>query len=99
MRVLRELPFSDRLCMVRSPSGEVEVRPYQIVVWLSLGAASQAAPSLPPFPAILDTGHNHNFSIQADLLKAWAGWEPDELPKLKAISVNRQRVPLHSADV
>ena len=34
------------------------------------------APTLPRFPAILDTGHNHNFSIRHQHLVNWASIDP-----------------------
>jgi hypothetical protein len=40
------------------------IKRFQIFVWVSIQASS-------PFPAILDTGHSHNFSITESQLTHW----------------------------
>ena len=53
-------PFHDVETAVETPSGALPVRAYQIIVWVGVslrGSVSRA------FPAVLDTGHSHNFSI------------------------------------
>jgi hypothetical protein len=49
------------------------------------------------FPAMLDAGHSHNFSIQEQQLITWARCRPQDLRKRGVILVNRQQVPLWSA--
>ncbi len=61
--ILRQFPFFETHTTALAPGGSVTVRPYQIVVWVSLHPMGR--PDLPPdaprFPAILDSGHSHNF--------------------------------------
>ncbi len=48
------------------------------------------------FPAVLDTGHSHNFSISEALLHNWAGWS---LPRIGTTKVNGVPVPVATADL
>ncbi len=68
MKILNRLPFSEERSSVSTPDGIVDVKPYQIVVMVSL--AARGLMELPEgsrrFPAILDTGNNHNFSIRTE---------------------------------
>lgn len=48
------------------------------------------------FPAVLDTGHSHNFSISESLLRAWTGLS---LPSARTTQVNGIPVPLALADI
>ena len=75
--------------MVETPTGPVLVRPYQIVVQVRIGMSDL-------FPAILDTGHNHNFSISEKHLKDWVG---QTFPEIGALKLGSQRVPLQKADL
>jgi hypothetical protein len=52
-------------------------------------------PGLPRFPAILDTGNNHNFAIREEQLRSWA-----RIPSLEPrqyITVQGRPVPLINA--
>lgn len=75
----------------RLPLGneEIEVKPYQIIVWLSLAtpAFSDWAESMPRFPAILDLGNNHNLAITTQQLQSWTGIVADALPLRKRIRI------------
>lgn len=75
----------------------VAVRAYQIIVWVSLSDSEILDRDAPRFPAVLDTGHNHNFSIQERQLSRWAGIGVDRLPHLGEIRVNQQELPLLAA--
>jgi hypothetical protein len=79
----------------------VTVRPFQIVIWVSLTHARQPSlsPDAPRFLAILDPGHSHNFSIQEQHLRQWAGHTPQSLRTLGNVRVNRVPVPLLAAHV
>jgi hypothetical protein len=55
MKILDRLPYYDRPTLLSFRDVTVEIRGYQIVVWVRLRVSV--------FPAILDTGHSHNFSI------------------------------------
>ena len=74
MKILDRLPLSERRSEVWAPDGLVTVKPYQIIVTVSLGARElvEPDPGLPRFPAILDTGNNHNFAISEPHLRTWA---------------------------
>lgn len=99
--ILRALPFFAVPSAVTAGTDVVAVRPYQIVIWVSV--AAQKLPGLPPnarrFPAVLDIGHSHNFSIRDHHLRAWAGVATESLSVLRQARVNRVTVPLYGADV
>lgn len=97
--VLRYLPFSDAPASVAVGGEQVPIRAYQIIVWMSLTVRDELETEAGKFPVVLDTGHSHNFSIQECQLREWAGFEPTALPRLGEILVNRQEVPLVSADL
>ena len=77
----------------------VPVKPYQIIMQVSVSVRGLLGwdPRTPIFPAILDPGNNHNFSIRRDHLIRWAGIHPDALPLKRAIRERQQRIPLHAA--
>lgn len=56
---------------------DVLVRQFQFVVCVSLTPTTwfTLPPEAPKFPVLLDTGHNHNFSITEKHLRAWARLE------------------------
>ena len=85
--------ISDQPGTVATPTGPVLLRPFQIAVDLSLTVGGQRSPT---FPAILDTGHSHNFSIRHDHLRDWAGLA---LRQVGLIKVNQQIVPLAECDL
>ena len=74
MKILNRLPFSKNPSVVSTPDGVDEVKPYQIVVTVSLTAHRLMEPlaGSPRFPAILDTGLNHNLSIRREHLERGA---------------------------
>src|SRR4051812_21065027 len=80
MKILDRLPFFAHPSLLTFPGGVVEIRAFQIIIWLRIHQKL--------FPAVLDTGHSHNFSIPERLLKSWAG--VDSLPEIGRIEVNRQ---------
>jgi hypothetical protein len=69
------------------------------MVWVSILAGGRTEPQPPRFPAILDIGHNHNFSIREQHLVQWAGIDPRSLTKLGEIRIGGDRLPLVEADV
>ncbi len=97
MHVLRQLPFRASPHTVEVAEEEVRVRAYQIVVWVSLSIQDVLAKDARRFPAVLDTGHSHNFSIREDQLLPWAGVAAASLAGLGSIVVNRDEVPLRAA--
>ncbi|HKI21746.1 MAG TPA: hypothetical protein VKA15_27895, partial [Isosphaeraceae bacterium] len=99
--ILRRLPYSDRRTTVLVRGRQIEVKPTQIIVWVSItGFREQSLDrNAPRFPAILDTGLTHNFAIKEELLSQWAGIDPRYLTKLHDISIHGQVLPLHEAEV
>lgn len=99
MQIFRRLPFRDAPHTIEVAGEDVPIRAYQIVVWVSLSPGELLADDAPRFPAVLDTGHSHNFSIREDLLLSWAGLGPEDLSGLGSILVNQQEVPLRVAQL
>lgn len=88
-----KLLIPDQPGTVATPTGPVLLRPFQIAVSVALTVGGQCSPI---FPAILDTGHSHNFSIRHDHLRDWAGMA---LRQVGFIKVNQQIVPLAECDL
>lgn len=78
---------------VETPTGPVLVRPNQIVVSVRLVVGDNLSPV---FPAVLDTGHSHNFSITGDQLRDWGHMS---LQSHRLIRVNGIPVPVSEADL
>ena len=53
----------------------------------------------PRFPAVLDTGHSHNFSIREEELKAWTGLVPEAMEVVGSIRVNNRLVLLREGEL
>jgi len=100
-RILRQLPFFREPTQIRFPGGPVSVRAYQIIVWISVTESAQGElePTTPRLPAILDTGHTHNFSIREGHLMQWARVNPRLLPPLRRIRLFGQHVTLFEANI
>lgn len=66
MKILDRLPISAHGWMVLTPDGEEAVKPYQIIVLLSITAKNLR--ELPHdalrIPVVMATEHNHNFAIR-----------------------------------
>ena len=88
-----KLRIPDQPGTVATPTGPVLLRPFQIAVSVALSAGVCRSPT---FPAILDTGHSHNFSIRHDQLRDWAGLA---LKQVGFIKVNQQVIPLAECDL
>ena len=99
--IIRNLPFLDRESTVDVRGQQLLVKPFQIIVWVSVveKGIAQLHPDLPRIPAILDTGHNHNFSIQEQHLRQWAGLDPRLFPKLGTARVNEELVDKRAANI
>jgi hypothetical protein len=83
---------------VATPDGSAEVMPYQIVVMVSIAASRvlELPADSPRFPAVLDTGNNHNFAIRQEPFARWTGLT---LPKRGLVNVGGTTIPLHAANV
>jgi hypothetical protein len=100
--VIRKLPFvdKDRELLLRGSS--FSLRKDQIIVWLSVlqtGVQFDRTSPVPSFPAILDTGHNHNFLIQKQHLELWANTSTEMLTPAGALYVNNKPVDLYDANL
>jgi hypothetical protein len=94
--VLDRLPFEPHHSSVDTAVGPVAVRAFQIVVWLSFrleGILSR------PFPAVLDTGHSHNFSINEALLESWLNLRIDQFRPRALTKVDGEKLPLRTAEL
>ena len=65
MKILDRLPYSADATFVAAPGASVRVKLYQFILVVSIGLQTlrEWDPRIPGFPAILDTGNNHNLSI------------------------------------
>jgi hypothetical protein len=83
---------------VATPDGTAQIMPYQIVVIVSIAAKTviELSPDAPRFPAVVDTGNNHNFAIREEQFDRWTGLR---LPKRGLINVGGTTIPLHAANV
>jgi len=99
--ILRDLPFQETDDEVTVGLQRIPIKPYQIIVWVSLTARGmlELPPHAPRLPVILDTGHNHNFSIQEEHLHDWAGLRTDPLTQIGTIMERGRRLPLHALHV
>lgn len=96
-QILRRLPFKDVGGELEVHGEKVLVRPYQIIVWVSVSLPGDPPGS--PIPTIIDTGHSHNFSVQEVQLVNWGGLQLDQLESLGDILVNQRLVPLKRASL
>src|SRR4051812_11365175 len=96
MKILDRLSFAEEESRVPIPDGIAVVRPYQIIVWVSLAAhvVLKLPPGTPRFPAILDTGNHHNFAIRQEQFEPWTGLT---LPRRGRVTINDHLVPLLAA--
>jgi hypothetical protein len=99
--ILHGLPFYERPTSVSVHGETVRIKPYQIILWASIGPAGERElrQNVPRFPAILDIGHSHNFSITEDHLTRWSGLDPRFANAVGAVRVAGQRLPLIDAYV
>jgi hypothetical protein len=98
MRILDRLPISEAAWFVQSPDGAEDVKPYQIVLLVSIAdrRVDVLPDGAPRFPAILDTGNNHNFAMHQAHLERWA---PMILPVAGRVEIGTSTIPLLAANV
>jgi hypothetical protein len=96
MRIYQPIP--ETAGRVITPEGSAEVLPHPIVVMVSIVARTVIAlpADTPRFPAVLDTGNNHNFAIRHEQLDRWTGLS---LPKRGLVKVGGRTIPLDAANV
>lgn len=93
------LPYFSEKTHITVKSEVVEVKAFQIIVWVSIARKQvpEWNPTLPKFPAILDIGTTHNFVLTNDHLTRWSGIDAASLQELGRVRINRTKSPLHSA--
>jgi len=101
VKILDRLPYSKKHSTLFVREEEVPVKPYQIIIWVSVAPASlqEWNPATPAFPAILDTGTNHNFVISRSHLVRWSGIHPEFLRRLGATRLDDKRLATREADI
>lgn len=100
--ILRDLPFfSEKPPDVEFDGRSIPIKADQIMVWVGIteGEQTEFDPRRPWFPAILDPGFSHNFSIRHEHLIRWAGLDPRWLKRRQEVRINKEVVPLYKADV
>jgi len=99
VKIVDRLPYADQPAASNVRGEAIRVKPFQILVQVSIGLRSLPDwdPRTPTFPAIMDTGNNHNLSIRRGQLLRWAGLNPEALTILGALRERGQRVALHAA--
>jgi hypothetical protein len=91
-------PIPETAGRVATPDGTAQVMPYQIVVMVSIAAnrVMELPSDAPRFPAVVDTGNNHNFAIRQEQFARWTGLT---LPKRGLVNVGGTTNPLHAGNV
>lgn len=89
MKIIDRLPYREDGDYLNFREHTLDIRAYQIIIWVRLDRLI--------FPAVLDTGHSHNFSIPERHLDAWAGVSPME--QIGEVVVNRQTMPQYRSDL
>jgi len=96
MKVIDRQPLHEAASEVWTPDGIGLVKPLQIIVMVSLSLGDVLEPGSRRFPAVVDTGLNHNFAIRRDHLDRWTALR---LPNRKSITIRKQEIPLAAAHV
>jgi hypothetical protein len=99
--VLRKLPFFENSTTLSVRSDRLAIKPYQIIVWVSLARRDQVElePNTPRLPALLDIGLSYNFAIGEEQLLRWAGVHPRSLAMLGRARLSGLPVDIRDADV
>ncbi len=99
-RLVNCIPFgSEGHVVIRGE--RIRIRANQIIAWISLTPdwIDEPNPSFEPFPAIVDTGHTHSFSINQRHLIEWAGPRPEAMDIVGAARDRGQRLDLRAANI
>ena len=99
--IIRNIPFFDQPTTVEVRGQSVRVKRDQILIWVSIAEKGVRTlhPNTPRFPAILDTGSNHNFAIRRKQLIEWAGLHPNYLRSFAATRLHGRTVAQLAANV
>ena len=98
MNILDQLPIFDHGWIVPTLDGAEEVRPYQIIVMVSItGRNISVLPvDVSRIPAILDTGNNHNFAIRQGQFDRWVRLA---LPQKGKVEFGGSMIPRFAAKI
>jgi hypothetical protein len=98
MKIIDQLLIAAVGLRVPMPDGAEDVKPYQIVLLVSIAdrKIDVLPDGSPRFPAIRDTGHNHNFAMRQAQMERWT---PITLPRRGKVEVGGFFVPLLVANV
>ena len=99
--IINKLPFSPHGSTVNFRGQSVVVKRHQIIVWVSIAefGLSTLHPDTLRFPALLDTGCNHNFVILQQRLREWAGIHPQYLPRVHDTRLFGEPAPQFAANI
>jgi hypothetical protein len=81
MTILKRLPIAREPSLVSVHGEQLKLRPYQIIIQVSVSPFREFDARSPIIPTLIDTGLNHHFSIQERHLRRWAGIHPESLSK------------------
>jgi hypothetical protein len=95
------LPYFSEKTNVSVQSEVVEIKAFQIIVWLSISSKESLAwdPRMPKMPAVLDLGTTHNLALTEEHLMTWAGIHPAGLPQLGNVRLAGRKSPLREAGI
>ena len=98
---LNRMPFPATASEIVVRGERVRLHADQIIIWVSLTlrGITNPNPSTSPFLAILDTGHNHSFSLSERHLTDRAGLRLDRMETRAAIRERNQRIALRLATI
>jgi hypothetical protein len=101
MKILDRLPIPNTPTLAVVGTETVPLKKSEIIVWVSLSPkkAMNWNPAVPRFPAILDTGHTHNFAIQNQHLERWTGISAKDLRRIGHIRHTGAKMPLFAANL
>jgi hypothetical protein len=99
MKILDRLFVVDEHDRLNVHGEALSIRPFQIIVRVSLSEIAIWDARTPIIPALLDRGNNHNFSIQEHHVIRWAGVHPQGLPFLGAMREGSRAPYLRFANV
>jgi hypothetical protein len=81
MTILKRLPIAEEPSLLGVHGAQLKLRPYQIIIQVSVSPFRDWDSRAPIIPALIDTGLNHHFSMQEQHLSRWAGIHPESLSK------------------
>lgn len=99
MRILDRLPVSDKPVQSEVRGEPLKLKPFQIMIQVTVSGIPTWDARTSIVPALLDTGNNHNSSIQERHLTRWVGIHFQSLPFLGKIREGGQTPSLRFANL